>query len=218
MSSFASPQLQQVAGLSPFTVAGMNLVPFTPQTTAPEQSLFGMQPVWQDLMNRAVGLSQPSAASQSAIGSLLGSLGIPGGNSGLSPFVQGGSGTGQAAPLPFAQGGQLPQSVFGPAAPMTIPSISEVVPSMPMTPLMPTSPIAAPQAAQAAQAAPGALFRDMLGVNTLPIGPGGNSVGYDPEHAQRQYDLLVSMGHPPQFAAEEARRQATQVNYPGDAP
>ena len=89
---------------------------------------------------------------------------------------------------------------------------------MPMTPLMPTSPIAAPQAAQAAQASPGALFRDMLGVNTLPIGPGGNSVGYDPEHAQRQYDLLVSMGHPPQFAAEEARRQATQVNYPGDAP
>ena len=92
---------------------------------------------------------------------------------------------------------------------------------MPMTPLMPTSPIAAPQGAQgtqAAQAAPGVLFRNMLGVNTLPIGPGGNSVGYDPEHAQSVYDSLLAMGHPPQFAAEEARRQATQVNYPGDAP
>lgn len=145
LAAFTSPQPQQVAGLSPYTLAGMELVPFTAQTTQPEQSLYAMQNMWRDLANRAVGYSVPSPTSVSSSNFLLGRVGEQGG---LSP--------GSAAPLSFPEINPLSASVFGQGAPTQfpyltgqgpLPSIQGAGTSIPVTPLMPTAPIAAPAAA-----------------------------------------------------------------------
>lgn len=172
LANFTSSQPQQIAGLSPFTVGGMELVPFTSQTTAPEQALHGMQPVWQDLMNRAVGLSQPSNAAQSSTDFLLGTLGIPSSGSRLSPA--------QNSPLPFMAPTSLPSSAFGQNAPMPIPPITEGVPSMPITPLMPTGPIAPLAAASGGAGGMSPMMQSLLTSQLLTnagIDPGLASMG-----------------------------------------
>lgn len=142
LSMFTGSQPQPVAGLSPFTVAGMELVPHLAKTTQPEQSLMGMQGTWNDLINRAVGFTQPSQAAQSATSSLLGHTGqsLP---SQLNPG---------AAPVSFPQAGPLASNVFGAGVPIPSPQIPPELtrPSVPITPLMPTQAIMPIQPAPAA--------------------------------------------------------------------
>lgn len=183
LANFASSQPQQVAGLSPFTVAGMQLVPSLTQMTAPEQAQLAMHPVWQDLMNRAVNFTPPSIPSATPGVQNFMPPSIPPATAGLFDAV-GGPGLGrqagdplqamfaqfsapQAASMPQAQASQPSQgsslpfqppalgssSVFG-GSPVPIPAINEAGPSFPVTPLMPTAPIAPPQAAAATSAAP----------------------------------------------------------------
>lgn len=155
LASFASPQPPQVAGLSPFTVAGMQLVPSLAQTSPAEQSLFGLQPLFQELINRVLSFSPPQEAFQ---------LGGGGGRGG-------GGGIGAGGPIAFPQFTPLPASAFGGGAQVPIPEITNVGPSVPIAPLLPTGPIAPPSRQEAAAPQPAPL---QLVAN--PFGPPGSFV------------------------------------------
>lgn len=178
LSLFTSPQPQQVAGLSPFTLAGMELVPYTAQTSQAEQALMNLQPFWQDISNRALGMTAPSQATQSSTDFLLGTLGIgqgvgPTSGQGFSPMQTGTSlSPGASAPFQFTPP-SLGGSAFGPGAPIPTPALTGGGSEIPVTPLMPTAPIA-PPAAAAPGGGGGGLQNMQFAAN--PYGPPGSIV------------------------------------------
>lgn len=131
LSMFTGSQPMPIAGLSPFTTAGMNLVPFTGLTSPSEQQLFGLQQFWNDLINRTVGTLKPSEVAQSSINSLFRSAALRNETPKLPNIPSG--------PVPWMPPSSLPFSAFGPFAPVPLPSTEQSVPTVPITPLMPTT-------------------------------------------------------------------------------
>lgn len=158
LSQFTGSQPQQVAGLSPFTVEGMKLIPGMTQPSPAEQSLFGQQQMWQNLIGKASNF-QPSPVADVSSNFLLSRIGQSQAtpmSSPLMPMGQPSNGGGGGSSFPMGAAAQLPLNVFG-GVPSQIPAINEAGPSIPISPLMPTtSPVPPPQVAQGGGAMNGA--------------------------------------------------------------
>ena len=200
LAQFATPQPQQVAGLSPFQVAGMQLVPGTAEMSAPMQQLGGMPAFWNDLTQQALdvpGSSQiPGAASSFLMNRAVNPpnpLTMFNGNPFSSTSAQDPSAwlqqfarpPQQSSPGSSTTSPQIPQlaatapGVFGAQqipSPQIPPWLTQA--SIPITPLQPTMPIPSPagtnSAASASSMAPMQVIANPYGppgsILTIPAG------------------------------------------------
>lgn len=139
MMDFAQAQPGRVAGLAPFTQAGMGLAALSP-LAGTEQYIPSLGGPLSMIGNQAINVAGPSPATQAALGALSGQLGAPAQfNPAMTPQPIRWP---QAASNPTAFPGVPPSALYGFS--QTLPFMS--TPTTGLSPLVPTAP---PQSQQA---------------------------------------------------------------------
>ena len=140
MQSFAEQQSGQVAGLAPFTLAGMNLLPFAAMSGS-ERGIPALGGPMGNIANQALSLSGPSPGTQAALGALSGQLGAP------AQFAPGGPSPvawPQMASSPTTFQGVPPSALYGMSA--TLPYMPAPTTTAGLSPLVPNAPPISQQA------------------------------------------------------------------------